>query len=82
MMNNKTVVNSVLTILVVVAAYLLIVRPNVTMFWDFQYKNYLNQAVDGCIKSSALTFSEAGTGATQTMPIEDWYTRCMKDKGY
>jgi hypothetical protein len=81
-MEKTQAVSLILKVVLVAALYLLIVKPFITTYWDMKYKNGLNEAVNGCLKAATLSFTENGTNTTHTEPINDWYERCMKDKGY
>ncbi len=76
MMNNRTAVNTIGTVILILAAYFIAIRPYIATRADLDYKRLLNDAVTQCMQASVVA------GVDGSAPNTEWYQQCIKDKGY
>ena len=54
----------------------------VIFVWAFGPKYLKNQDIQGCMEVSKYTVNDTTLGVSTTTPMDDYYKRCMKEKGY
>jgi uncharacterized protein (UPF0333 family) len=79
MNNNSIVIAGSIVITAIIAA---------VTFFNVTKSEAKQQAVSACMQAARVESRTANTTGdtvyttTYTLPIEEWYKRCMKEKGY